>query len=220
MNKVLVDNDVLLKLSCYGLQAELGIFLSDRRAQAEVLSVAAFVLPRYLNQSQGIGSKGRARENLQSLLAVCRQIEPSEEEVAVATELEERAQLLGLQLDVGESQLVAVLISREDTLMITGDKRAIGAMGRLGLASEVPARVGCLEQLMLCFVVGERALQVRSAICQEPLVDKSLAICFSCLNSAVAIEAITEGLQSYIGAVRRVAHGVLADDTLGLALVT
>ena len=220
MVSVLMDNDVLLKLSCYGLQSELEWFLSDRGATSAVLAVAAFVLPRYVDRLQSITDRDSARANLQKLLATCGHIEPSAEELAVAIELEEQAQLSGVQFDTGESQLISVLISRQAVLMITGDKRAIGAMDRLGLTSDVHGRVGCLEQLILCFVVSGGAFQILASICQEDLVDKSLAICFSCSSPVVSCEAITDGLRSYIGAVRQVARSLLAEDSLRLGLVT
>ena len=221
MISVLMDNDVLLKLSCYGLQAELERFLSDRSATPGLLAVAAFVLSRHVDRLQSITDRDRARGNLQNLLAICRHVEPSAEELDVAIELEEQAQLLGLQFDTGESQLISVLISRQAALLVTGDKRAIGAMEHLGLTSDdVHGRVGCLEQLILCFVVSEGAFQVRAAICKEGQVDKSLAICFSCSSPVVSCDAITEGLRSYIGAVRQVARSFLAEDTLRLGLVT
>ena len=220
MNSVLLDNDVLLKLSCYGLQAELERFLGDRSATLGALAVAAFVLTRHVDRLQSINDRDGARGNLQKLLAACRPIEPSEEELGIAIELEERAQLLGLEFDTGESQLISVLISRQAALMVTGDKRAIEAMQHMKLPSDVHGRIGCLEQLILCFVVREGAFQVRALICQEVLGDKSLTMCFSCSSPVVSCDAITDGLQSYIGAVRQVARGVLAQDTLRLAPVT
>ena len=220
MASFLMDNDVLLKLSCYGLQSELEGFLRDRSATSAVLAVAAFVLRRYVNRLQSITDRDRARANLERLLAACGHIEPSAEELAVAIELEEQAQLLGLQFDTGESQLISVLSARQAALLITGDKRAIGVMERLGLTSGVHGRVGCLEQLILCFVVSNGAFQIRASICQEGMMDKSLAICFSCSGPVVSCASITEGLRSYIGAVRQAAGSLLAEDSLRLGLVT
>ncbi len=220
MASFLMDNDVLLKLSRYGLQSELEEFLRDRSATSAVLAVAAFVLPRYVNRLQCITDRDRTRANLESLLAACGHIEPSAEELAVAIELEEQAQLLGLQFDTGESQLISVLSARQAALLITGDKRAIGVMERLGLSSGVHGRVGCLEQLILCFVVSNGAFQIRASICQEGSMDKSLAICFSCSSPVVSCDSVTEGLRSYIGAVRQVAGSLLAEDSLRLGLVT
>ncbi len=52
-------------------------------------------------------------------------MEPTDREVAFATNLELTAQRAGLQLDVGESQLVAIVIERAIATFDTGDKRAI-----------------------------------------------------------------------------------------------
>ena len=73
----------------------------------------------------------------------------------MAADLEFRAQTTGLDLDVGESQLCAVLVMRMVPMLLTGDKRAISAIEHLfdlePRIGWIAGRVYCLEQLFAQF---------------------------------------------------------------------
>jgi hypothetical protein len=51
---------------------------------------------------------------------------------------------------------------------------------------------------------------LRTAICTEPMVDKTLTICFGCSSASTQRETVLEGLDSYIRALRSVATRILA----------
>ncbi len=216
MANVLLDNDVIFKLSCYGLHEELENFLNDRGGIPGVLTVALFVLTRHLKRSQRIADRTRAKAKFRRIVLMCQRIEPTPDEIAVALSLEEQAQVEGLQLDAGESQLLAILVSRQVPLLLTGDKRAIAAIERLRIAEDAQGRLACLEQLFHCFLDSENKQDIRDAICRESQVDKSLAICFSCGSGTASRSSIYEGLRSYIKAIRRSSPRVLANDDLRL----
>jgi hypothetical protein len=134
------------------------------------------------------------------------QLEPDRDEVTLAAVFETEAQTLGLALDSGESLLLAVLVRRSAGLLLTGDKRAIGAIeqlikrtGELGIRG----RLACLEQLICDLLISYSPDYLRARICREPDVDVTLSICFSCHSGALAGASAAEGLVSYVRALRR-----------------
>jgi len=142
------------------------------------------------------------------------QLEPTAEELQAAANLEYTAQVEGLQLDVGESQLCAIVIARKIEWLVTGDKRAIAALERL-LAfrheiADLTGKLVCLEQLVRRLLADGSGAVMRAAICGEPAVDKALSLCFSCTSATMAPESWMEGLTSYVNAVRSTAPTLMA----------
>jgi hypothetical protein len=123
-------------------------------------------------------------------------IEPTGDEIALAARLEESALRAAVQLDTGESQLVALLISRKLPLMLTGDKRAIVALHVINV-TDASRRIGCLEQLIHAIIETVPLDRIRAKICAEPQMDKTLTICFACASDTVALESVRECLMSY-----------------------
>ena len=112
------------------------------------------------------------------------ELEPTEPEAILAADLELMAQTACLAWDAGESQLCAMLITRMVPALLTGDKRAISALERLVALEPRTAgaagKIYCLEQLVT-LALGKLAIDtVRVAVCRKPIVDRALAICFSC----------------------------------------
>jgi hypothetical protein len=211
--KSLADNDILYKGSCYQL---LDSLIGESRADVGVLGAARFVLRRKIEKAPLFGSRADAIAVLEAFVADAEVIEPTDDEQALAAALELRAQHEGLPFGSGESQLCAVLVSRDVSELLTGDKRAIAALERLldmeSRLGPVGGRVRCLEQLV-CRMIDRAGLEsVREPICREPHVDRSLTICFSCGNDAPSSDSIRDGLASYIGDVREGAGRILAPE--------
>jgi hypothetical protein len=160
------------------------------------------------------GDAAVAEAELVGFLAEQMAIETTPEEQALAATLEATAQSLLVNLDTGESQLLAVLAARTLPSLLTGDKRAIVAIERLINAvaeiAGVSDKVTCLEQLVRHIVVLGDAAKIREAVCREPDIDRALSICFSCYNSEQPIASVIEGLESYISDLRRKAPRVLS----------
>lgn len=210
--EVAVDNDVLIKISCYSLSDEL-LQLFGGESQVSILGTARFVVGKRLENWKSIRDPIRARGCWTSLLAQVEELQPTVDEVRLATEIEECALQAGLQLDGGESQLCSIAIHRQITRVVTGDKRAIIALEALLHhptldIGEIRNRVSCLEQLMLAIIGLIGGSEVQSRVCAEPDVDKSASICFSC-SGGDATTFSEAGLESYIGAVRDSAPSVL-----------
>lgn len=210
--KALIDNDILLKGSCYGLLREIAMAIAGP-GTVGFLGASRFVVVHHLKRYQLNSGVSAAEGRLLTFLSNGEVVEPTTKEQEIAAHLESMAQKLALALDVGESQLVAIFISRTIPWLATGDKRALVALERLLDADTRLAvlfqKIICLEQLVRRLVAGAPAA-VRIAICGEPAVDKALSICFSCKAKEAAPGAILEGLDSYIGALRREANRVLA----------
>lgn len=213
--RILIDNDILIKGACYGLLPTFTTGGPGDTRKAGILGAARFVVPKAISGKQ-LKSRTitQAQQDFQSFLAENITVEPTSDEQALAAKLEAIAQALALNLDVGESQLLAVLIARLVPLLLTGDKRAIIAMERLldtgpDLAS-IQGKIRCLEQIVWSLIEIGLQETIRKAICAEPAIDKALAICFSCTQVDATRETIGEGLRSYIRAIRSDARRVLS----------
>lgn len=180
-----------------------------------VLGAARFVVRNRIHRAQVPQPDVRVAA-FEAFLASVESLEPTDEEIALAAELEEVAARHVLELDAGESQLVAVLQLRLLSKVITGDKRAIAATSGL-LAAGAPiggvkGRLVSLEQLAVSLLVDYGAGALRGAVCAAPSVDRTLTICCSCQSQGVDQSQILDGLSSYIGSLRNQSGAVLHPD--------
>src|SRR5262245_15271135 len=113
---VLLDNDVILKTCCYDTVRHLSECIAGNSRTLHALGVAKFVLKSVIAKKRHILNRERAASRLAEFLASSTLIEPDEDELLLAAEFEAVAQSSGLNLDVGESQLLAVLIKRSALL--------------------------------------------------------------------------------------------------------
>lgn len=209
--QTLVDNDVLIKGSAYSLWHLLS---APVLRSMGVLGAARFVVPDAIRNHGRIKDRDRATAAWRGLLAVVEELEPTSDELDVATALEEVANAVGLPLDVGESQLCAIAIHRAGVVVLTGDKRAIAAAEQLrslvARLEELDGRVACFEQLLhaLSSVFGMNA--IRGCVCSESAVDRALSICCSCFSEQDIGEVDESGLLSYIDHLRAAAPNLLA----------
>jgi hypothetical protein len=213
--KALVDNDILLKGSCYGLLRELVAAVPGNAALAGILGAARFIIPKLIAKQDFVNTApARAQERFESFIRENAVVEPTAEEQRLAAQLESTAQHLAVNLDSGESQLVAILVRRTIPFLATGDKRAIVALERLldahGALSVIGGRITCLEQLVRRLLEACDHEEIRKAICAEPKIDKTLTICFGCASPTVDRDAVRDGLNSYIAALRRDSARVLS----------
>jgi hypothetical protein len=213
MNAV-VDNDILYKGACYGILADILQPHNGASGAIGALGTARFVVSKKIKKMTLKRDGSLALEELRRFLSRCVELSPTEDEQSLAAEFELAAQQLGVNLDTGESQLCAILIARLIPRLLTGDKRAIAALERLldghSALQAIRGRVGCLEQATLNLVARGHLALLRTAICSEPTVDKTLTICFGCNSPEVQPENVLEGLNSYIKALRADATRVLA----------
>ena len=208
---ILVDVDVAWKVCQYGITS---LFSNTTRAKEwapTMLSVSKFVLESLLKRSSGNESMRNVRQQMDLLNSNVVHVEPNPTEIAFAEELEERAARANLNFEIGESQLVSVLIHRDAGLLLTGDKRAIHALHVLSVGG-IDRRITTLEQLCASMIISNGLSALRSAICAHPLVDRALTICFACQSSAVSFDVVNSGLESYVEDIRRSTGNLLHED--------
>lgn len=204
-----VDNDILIKVACYGLTVE---FQAAR--SLGVLGAARYVVAGRIDRVALSGDRGAARAAALALIAAGSMLEPSNAELDMAVAIETTAQRRGLELDAGESQLAAMVVHRGIPIFETGDKRAIKGfdvlLDALPHLAPLRGRLRCLEQIVARCVDGHGPNALARAVCAEPDVDKTLSICFRCFSPPPQAAALDPaGLDSYITGLRASASRVL-----------
>lgn len=211
--ETLIDNDILFKAACYDAFDAILLQVVSSPSMAGVLGAAKYVARRAITVGSLKGNPDEALERLESFIDSASVVEPTEEEQRLAADFERAAQVAGVALDAGESQLSAVLIVRSLRWLCTGDKRAIEAMEHLLPHAEklnvLCGKIICLEQLAIK-AISLDVTAFRQAVCSEPEVDKTLTICFSCSASEITVDDIYPGLTSYINDLRSKAPHILA----------
>jgi hypothetical protein len=207
MTTAAIDNDILLKGLCYDLLLDFLAAIPSSASHAGVLGAARYVVASRLRRANLSGDLGEVLRRLDGFFRKAVILEPTDEESRMAAEIEFAAQQENVELDIGESQLCAIVTSRQIPWIVTGDKRAIRALGALVShvrpASGLIGKVICLEQLVLAMIVAGDANRIRDRVCGESKVDRSLAICFSCSDPLAEPESWAEGLRSYVDELRR-----------------
>ena len=203
---VAVDTDVLLKVSGYRMANEFVGAIAEKGPPA-VLGLTHLIAGKQLQRRRKrLRDSGGATRELETLLGLCGQLEPDDEEIRMAAEFAGMAQGRGLPLDPGEAQLAAIVANRALPLMITGDKRAISALSQL---LEEPERreafvgkLACFEQIVsaIADLIGEVA--VRQRICAEPEMDGAMRLACSCDRAVWDPAQLREACSSFVGAVR------------------
>lgn len=209
----LIDNDIVLKSSCYGLVDELLLPTCETLKTAGVLGAVRYVVSNRIRRIGLNGGPDGALQFLAALLESVSEVEPTSEEQLMAADFELAAQQAGVNLDAGESTLCALAVSRQIPKLLTGDKRAIAGLEDLldsdARLSYLCGRVFCLEQLVRRAIENAPDGIVRSAICKQPSVDKTLTICSGC-HGAPTATVVLECLDSYLANLRKKAGRVLS----------
>jgi hypothetical protein len=200
-----VDTDVLLKAAAYRLATEL-VAILEPRGRPATLGLTHLIAHKQLARHGHVTDVHGAEAELRCLLAMLGRLEPTDDEVTLAAELAATAQQRSLSLDVGEAQLIAIVISRRLPLMVTGDKRALVALGGLLTRTHERAaligRLACFEQVVssIAAVIGEHEL--RSRVCAEPALDIVMRLACSCGREGWNSVEFHEACISYVRAVR------------------
>jgi hypothetical protein len=208
-----VDNDALVKSTYYRLLDEIAGFVSPDGGVG-VLGAARFVVSAIIRRRPTSLDKAGLLSDFERFLNKAEDLEPNSAEQQLAADIEYQAQVRGLALDPGESQLCAICVERRIPKLVTADKRAIGAIeslfqedARLGSLAGI---VRCLEQAILGVLSHTEFADLRARICVDPQVDLALSMCFSCWSPETTADEARAGLSSYIGALRLQAANVLA----------
>lgn len=211
MLKSVLDNDLLIKGLCYGLLGELIAAIPSKPNNCGVLQASRFVVRSVLSRH----GQSSLLSDFEAFLQSAAILEPSDPEIASASELEHAAQRAGRNLDPGESLLCAIVGHRSLLWMATGDKRAIESfeivLTPLGQIDWLRGKMISLEQLFHRIINTHDPAEVRSKICSNSETDRTLTICFSCSNPDQDPDSWKGALQSYIDHLRSKAPTVLAN---------
>lgn len=195
---VLADNDIVHKLACCELLPELLLWLKAPPNQVWVLPSLPFVLRRKLKADAG------ALRCLENFLL---KVQPIPEADISLTERYS-------QLDVGERQMLAVLVgTAQVSQLVTGDKRALKLIGAMVMTdADLSRRLGeaqidCLESIMLGLIDQFGFAAINSKAIRGLAADGVLNMSFGHQRTqAHALEA----LGSYLSAVQATAAFVAA----------
>ncbi len=205
MAEIVLDNDILLKGACYCLLLDIIMAAPSTIEKTGVLGAAKYICRNLLTR-RGLEE---ALAFLDQTIDKFEQLEPTAIETSVAADIELKAQHSGLDLDVGESMLCAIVDLRGISKLLTGDKRAIISIERL-LSQRWQERILCLEQLIRRVMAAIDPVAVRDKICAAQEADKALSVCFSCATRTGHASAWTAGLDSYISDLRKKAPTTLS----------
>ena len=210
-----IDNDVLIKCACYDLLDETTAGLGGPGSTA-ILGAARYVVGDQLARREDVQDSSGAEERFARFLETTVELEPTDEEVDLATAIEEFAVRENLPIDEGESQLCAIVVCRSISAVMTGDKRAIESLevvvNGLQELTQLQERVICLEQLVKALVERIGASGTRSRVCAESRIDRAISICFECTQAAEPPGFAPVGLQSYVDELRTRAPTVMKPD--------
>jgi hypothetical protein len=213
MADAVIDNDVILKGVSYGFLDSLLAALPGAPFAYGALGTARFVLPKALKKRP----PGRAAEAMAELavaLDSLETLEPSEQEAALAAELEYEALRQTKAMHPGECQLVAILVTRTLHHVLTGDRNAIAALGTMSPPasldpSRLAARFICFEQAVRHLMDAQGAAPVKTSVCAERDVDTAMRVCFSCASPEVGEASWIEGLENHIADLRAASGDLL-----------
>lgn len=163
---MLIDNDIVIKLAQWNVYAEALAALNISNQCVGSLGVMLRYMGRYSAEKRAALTKNpQEADRLYAVLCSIQEVEPTAEEEALAYELTRVAIENGLDLDVGEISIISLAAFRINTLVATGDKRAIRELPQLEqikpTIATIRGRILCLEQIVakICKKNGMRKLR-------------------------------------------------------------
>lgn len=169
-----------------------------------MLGAAKFLVRKKLGKLK----RQPAMDAFEDALASLPQLEPSSEELRLAADYENAAQKLGVQLDSGESQLCAIVVTRDLSYFFTGDKRAMVALSQLITAGSIQLsslyrKIVCLERTMLWLIDSNDLEEIWLSIRRDKEADITLSVCFSVSAETANEQSVRDGLTSYISSLSK-----------------
>ena len=203
--RLLVDNDALLKLARYGLlDALVSMFGFDVR-DIRVLATAKYSLLPAKNRLLRCKDEDGANR-LEEFLTRSDPLSPVDTDANLLDALSAIP-----SIDAGEALLLAAGASDYETLVITGDKRALAALcADSSIAQVADALAGRVVTLEVIFwqLVNKDFTHTQSCVRSKPDVDKAISNVFG-VSAPATIDSVREALASYINHLQGVTGGLL-----------
>jgi len=191
-----LDSDVVRKLAAYALLNQLPAAFGCQASNCWVLPTLKFQL-KLKNADKGLAVLGSqaALDDVTTFVAQASEI------TDVSVDAANLVLALDLDgLDAGERTLLAWLLTEVEHLMLTGDKRAICALGHIDPASPIvqhKQRIRCLETIMLRLIEHVGFQTTSDAVRSRPDADTALRAVFgNCVPSGEP--TVIAGLHSYV----------------------
>ena len=204
--KILLDNDIIIKLATLDL---LDVFSSMLRVEdAEVACLAS--LPYRLARKP---LETRAQARVVSFVSSCRKLDR-----VYLAELEidlDNQELLSTcpGIDAGEAQLLSAALAAPDAVVLTGDKRCLTALcqssGTMPLVPKLQGRVLILEQLVIEMISAIGFDDVKARALNGVHCDTAIRASFGSGLKAEEGNTIST-LQSYVREIDNCCPGILA----------
>lgn len=208
---IYLDNDIILKTCIYLVAAKLLEAISTPGNVPAMLAVSQYTLQSHFERHSHDPSAFRM---LTDVMHSIQKLEPTPEEIEAAANFEGMAIKANVDLDPGESQLLAMAISRDARALATGDKRAVRALFEIS-PDTFNHRIACLEQTIAHIVRTVEFSSLRTAVCRNSLCDKAVSICFQCGSGCIDANTVIAALRSYIEDLRsRTGHLLISGDDL------
>ncbi|UXL29487.1 hypothetical protein [Stenotrophomonas maltophilia] len=191
----LLDSDAAKSLCQYGLIEDLATALGIKLSDFSILSQLRFQLH--------VANPAKSLLKLGSDLAVAQVnlLVSQASEVVVLTESANYALLEGTpDIDGGELALFAALCEDNSAGLITGDKRSLVALCKVGASIQESfnwAQIICLEEALALLVNHFGWAYVSDRVRVRPDVNSAISTVFG-RSVAADEQAISEGLQSYL----------------------
>ncbi|MGA3941091.1 hypothetical protein ACI2TU_07790 [Ralstonia nicotianae] len=203
--RILLDNDALLKLVRYDLLDAALDALQATRDDVQVLAQSKYVLLPAKDRLKRCKDEASATR-LEEFLASAARIDAERIDADALDALTAQP-----NLDAGEALLLATAATDRDTLVVTGDKRALVALcsdhSLASVQQSLEGRVITLEILFALLTQHEHEL-VQHQVRSNPDVDRALGNIFG-VSSPANRDSVREALLSYINSLREVVGKLL-----------
>lgn len=188
-----LDNDIILKTCVYLAAAKLLEIVAKPDSPPAMLAVSQYTLQSHFERRRYDSSISKM---LTEVMPSIQKLEPTPEEIETAANFEEMAIKANVDLDPGESQLLAIAISRDARALATGDKRAVRAIFQIS-PKTFNHRIACLEQAIAHLIRTVEFSSLRKEVCKNNQCDKAVSICFQCNSEKIDPDAVMTALTSY-----------------------
>ena len=196
--KLLIDNDALLKLARYDLLDKVLEAFGFQYSDVSVLGAAKYVLLPVKDRLRRCKDEASA-DRLETFLANVGTIDAAGANAEIVDALSAIP-----NIDPGEALMLALGASQEETYILTGDKRALTALGAdqslSAIHDALSGRILSLELLLAFLIEGDFA-SVQALIRAQPAVDKALTNVFG-VSQPASLQSVRDALDSYVGHLR------------------
>ena len=192
--RLLIDVDALCKLAHWGLLEEIPSLMGIPLQECTTLASSKYRAIKAKSKLDGrvFHAVEAADRVLEAIALMQAPMEPASQSLG------DFENVLGI--DAGEAVLLASLVAAPDTRLLTGDKRALGALAALPPEAREPflGRVICVERIIEAGLNQWGLDVLRSKVCPWKKIDVAVNIIMGSRCDA-GEASVREALASYIG---------------------